>query len=288
MTIDIPFDCDSHSVYGINLSYLDSGGDNPPLHFYHANGFPVSVYLPMMTKLVDDFRVIGMGLRGQDAQTAGNTSWYQVAEDLIHFLDTKKPGPVIGVGHSVGAVATMIAAAKRPDLFSKIILIEPVIIKYKYVLVMALIRLLGIKKVFFLAKRARARRNGWVDRNEVYDHLKNKSLFKRFDDTLLKSYVTYGFVPSDQGGIELLCPPEAEARIFENYPLDVWFWPKRLKIPALIIRGELSDVLFESTVKRFCRKASNSESYMVKGAGHLIPMEKPDEVISIIKRFANQ
>lgn len=285
---EIPFDCDSYNVTGVNLSFLDSGGEKPPLHFYHANGFPVSVYLPIMIRLTERYRVIGLGLRGQDAQTAGNTSWHQVADDLISFLDAQQVGSVVGVGHSVGGVATMLAAAKRPDLFSRIILIDPVIMPYQTALVQTVMHFFGKKKHHFLADRARTRRNGWTDRYELYDYLKTKSLFKRFDDTYLKSYVTYGFKPSDDGGVELLCPPEAEARIFENYPLDVWRWVKRIKVPTLIVRAEYSDVLSEQTVTRFCKKAANASHYLMKDAGHLIPMEKPDELITLIKRFSRQ
>lgn len=286
MATNIPFDCDSHMVNGINLSYLDSGGDKPPMHFYHANGFPVSVYLPMMTRLAHDFRVLGMGLRGQDAQAESNTSWYDVADDLIEFLDARQLGPIIGLGHSIGGVATMIAAAKRPDLFSSIILIDPAILPYRYIAAMAFIRAIGKKEIFFLAKRARGRKNGWKDRTEAYDYLKNKTLFKTFDETWLKTYVTYGLKESSPNGVELLCPPEAEARIFENYPLDVWSWPKRMTLPVTIIHGEHSDVLFDGSVKRFCKKCPNTKSHMIRGAGHLIPMEKPDEIYSAIMRFA--
>lgn len=279
---DLPFDCDSYSVNGINLNFLDSGGDKPPLHFYHANGFPISVYLPLLTRLTEHYRVLGLGIRGQDSQTAGNTSWRQVGDDLIGFLDNKQLGPVIGVGHSVGGVATMIAAVQRPDLFSKIILIDPVIQPYSSVVSLAVKRMLGKKSRFTLARMARARRHRWADRDEAYEYFKNKSLFKHFQDEYLKSYVTYGIKPSDSGGVELVCPPEAEARIFENYPLDVWCWIARLKTPLLIIRGEYSDVLTEHSVNRFCRKTANAKHYLIQGAGHLVPMEKPDELIKII------
>lgn len=287
MLKEIPFNCDSYHVDGMNLSFLDSESSKPPLHLYHANGFPISVYLPMMIELTGDYRVIGLGLRGQDAQTAGNTSWHQVAEDLIRFLDSKQLGPVLGVGHSVGGVTTMLAAIQRPDLFSRIILIDPVILPYKAIWALFIMRILGKKNRFFQAERARARRNSWTDRYELYEYLKSKSLFKQFDDTYLKSYVTYGFKPSDNGGVELLCPPEAEARIFENYPLDIWHRIPRLKVPVLIIRGENSDVLFEQTVARFCKKVPGASSHLIQGAGHLIPMEKPDELLTILKSFSN-
>lgn len=35
---------------------------------------------------------------------------------------------VVGAGHSMGAVATMFAALKQPSLFTKLVLIEPVIL----------------------------------------------------------------------------------------------------------------------------------------------------------------
>ena len=73
--IDIHFSCSSHDFDEMNLGYLDSGGEKPVLHFYHANGFPASVYLPMLIRLTNTFRVIALGLRGQDAQTTRNTSW---------------------------------------------------------------------------------------------------------------------------------------------------------------------------------------------------------------------
>lgn len=283
----IPFDCDSYRDSGVNLSFLDSGTSKPPLHLYHANGFPVSVYLPFMTRLAEDFRVVGLGLRGQDAQAEGNSSWHQIARDLINFLHARQLGPVLGIGHSVGGATTMLAAVERPDLFSKLILIDPVIFTYKELFPKAIMRLTGKKQTFSPAVRARARRCHWADRDEMYGYLQTKSLFKRFDDTYLKSYVTYGVVQSQNGGVELLCPPEAEARIFENYPLNIWSKIKRLKVPTLIIRGENSDVLSEPAVTMFCRKASQATSVVVKDAGHLIPMEKPDELIGLIRDFAN-
>lgn len=284
----IPFNCDSFRINELNLSFLDSGGVKPPLHFYHANGFPTSTYLPLLTSLTEGYRVIGLGLRGQDAQSPGNTSWHRVAQDLICFLDDKQLGPVLGVGHSVGGVATMLAAAKRPDLFSKVILIDPVIHSFKYLVVLAIKRLLGNKQNSLAAQRARVRKSQWASRNEFYDYCKTKSLFSRFDDDFLKSYITYGAKPANDGGIELLCPPEAEARIFENYPLDVWSWISRQKNPTLIIRGEYSDVLSENCVDQFCKKAGNANPCLIPGAGHLIPMEKPKELLAVINAFSGQ
>ncbi len=279
------FDCGSHQIEGINLSYLDSLKGNKVLHFYHANGFPVSVYIPFLERFTNHFRVVGLGQRGQDSQADGNTSWYRAAYDLIDFLDKQKFGPVTGAGHSIGGVATMVAACMRPDLFEKIVLIDPVLLPYRFIFMMGLIRIIGRKDLFILAKRARKRKNSWQNREEAYEYFKGKGLFKQFNDEFVSSYVTYGLKDNSRGGVELLCPPEAEARIFENYPLGIWRWTGKLKTQTLLIRGEYSDVLFDYTEKRFLRKVENSNSFVVKDSGHLLPMEKPDELKELILKF---
>ncbi len=280
------FDCGSLQIEGQVLSYLESGGEGQHVHFYHANGFPVSTYLPFLELLTEQYNVLGLGIRGQDGQSEGPTSWLEVADDLIHFLDSKNLGPIIGIGHSIGAVATLFASIKRPDLFSKIVLIDPVLIPWRYIIPFSLIKMIGRKDLFFLAKLARKRRSTWESKEEAYSYFKEKPLFSNFEDDFLRSYVTYGLKPSTNGEIELVCPSESEARIFESYPLNIWFWVSRNKTPTLILRGEHSDTLNADSVKRFCRKSKQVDSVVVEGAGHLIPMEKPTKVVELIKQFA--
>lgn len=95
-------------ISGKNARYFDfsanfSAQEKPTAHFYGGNGFPVGCYLPLIEQLQSNFDLTSLALRG-------------------YWLDK----PVIGIGHSQGATATAIAAAKRPELFSKLYLIEPV------------------------------------------------------------------------------------------------------------------------------------------------------------------
>lgn len=94
-------------------------------HFYAANGYPVQVYEPLMKLLADKFQLEALHNRAQwpnIGQPKDTVRWQTYANDLIHFLDSRQQakdiGPVIGIGHSMGATSTIFAAAKRPDLFS--------------------------------------------------------------------------------------------------------------------------------------------------------------------------
>ena len=285
MKQEMPFDCSDYSVEGLKLSYLDSGGTKPPLHFSHANGFPVSMYLPLMNELARDFRVIGLSLRGQDGLSEGLSDWHKAALDLAGFLETRDVGPVMGVGHSIGAVTTMLCAARRPDLFSSVVLLDPPLISRKWLILFRLAKLLGQNQRFPPAARARRRRNGWQDRKQALDYFRGKAMFEGWKEEYLRAYVTYGLKPDPDRGMVLICPPEAEARGFENYPADVWSWPRRLRVPCLLVRGAHSEVVTTETCKRFCRLSPQAQAAVVKGAGHFIPMQRPDETIRLIKDF---
>ncbi len=207
VTREIPFECSDFKVDGLALSFLDSEGTKPPLHFYHANGFPVSMYLPWMTELTRDFRVMGLNLRGQDGLSEGISDWHRVAMDLAEFLEARGVDPVIGVGHSIGAVATMLCAARRPDLFSRIVLLDPPLFPQRWVTLFRWAKLFGQKKRFPPAVRARRRRNGWKDKQEALDYFRGKGMFEGWREEYLRAYVTYGLKPDPDHGTVLVCPP---------------------------------------------------------------------------------
>jgi pimeloyl-ACP methyl ester carboxylesterase len=52
----------------------------------------------------------------------GETSWKKVIRHLIVQIENRKE-PVIGLGHSFGGAIMVCAAASRPDLFRKLIII---------------------------------------------------------------------------------------------------------------------------------------------------------------------
>jgi len=279
------FDCGDYHADDLRLSYLDSRGNKPWLHFSHANGFPVSVYLPLMHRLSDQFRVIGLSLRGQDGLSDGIRDWQAMAYDLINFLDSLAARPVIGVGHSIGAVTTLLCAARRPDLFSHVILLDPPLFARGPVFILRLMRLIGLKRRFPPAERARRRRNGWADRQEALDYFRGKNLFAGWEEDFLRAYVTYGLKPADGGGVSLICPPEAEARAFEHYPLDVWARVKRLQSKVLLVRGGDSEVLSQKAYERFLRLCNHAQGSIMAGAGHLLPMQKPQETVLLINNY---
>ena len=144
------------------MKYFDLGGNGAPLHFLHANGFCSGTYTPLLKFLAGDLRIIASDIRGHgDSDSLGIdriSHWDIFVDDLKNVVEQTISPPVIGIGHSLGAVTTYLAAAKYPHLFSKIILIEPVILPKRILRLICLMKLFGIVGLIPLARIARKRK----------------------------------------------------------------------------------------------------------------------------------
>jgi len=270
---------------GTTLAYLDSGGDKPLLHFFHANGFPTGVYLPLLQELTSQFRIVGLSIPGQDGLGGRIESWEAIADHLTDFIGSLKQGPVIGVGHSIGAVCTMIGAVKKPDLFSRVIMLDAVMMPRRFIFLFYLLQRLGKIDRIPLVNRAYKRGNKWADRQEAHDYFLNRTLFLGWEKTFFQAYLDHGLKPGTDTGLTLVCPPAIEATVFSSYPLDVWNWPQQIRHPLLIVRGNKSRELSKGRLARFLKKCPTAKGAVVSGAGHLFPMAKPKVTLRLIREF---
>ena len=59
----------------------------------------------------------------------------------------------------------------------------------------------------------------------------------------------------------------------------------KLSCPTLWLRGENDPLISQSDMELAARSAPNGELKVVKNAGHLLPLEQPDEVNRLISGF---
>lgn len=98
----------------------------PVIHFAHANGVPSKVYTKLFDLLKDQYDVIYVSLLGTDQRYPIDNNWSNFADQVIDSIVQQSNGrKVIGLGHSLGSVATFLASFKRPDLFEQAILLDP-------------------------------------------------------------------------------------------------------------------------------------------------------------------
>lgn len=276
------------------IHYLDwPGRNNRSAHFLHANGFCAGTYAPFLQNLNEEFRILASDVRGHGDSDphplARVRHWRLFARDLKHVIEHLLQPPVIGIGHSLGAVTTYIAAATWPHLFSAIVLIDPVILPPRILNLMRVMKVLGLIHLVPLARGARRRRREFESKQAALKRFTSgRGIFKSWSSEFIEAYLECGLLEADGKGVVLKCDPELEARIFESAPTDAWRYAKRIQCPALAIRGEKSDTFQDDAARRLAEIIPDCTLSVINGTGHFVPMEKPVECARLISRFVQQ
>jgi pimeloyl-ACP methyl ester carboxylesterase len=274
----------------VEIALLDFGGDGPLALLHHANGFCAALWEPVALALVRHYRVFAMDARGHGASSrpAGREpyAWDWFGRDVIGVADALcaeqgSPRLALGLGHSFGGTALISASAARPALFERLVLVDPIVPPRATPELEALRRAHGSS----IADAARRRRAVWPDRATARAKWAGKDLFAGWDPRVFELYLEEGLRDRPDGQVELACPPEVEATIFEaNGSLDVMQLAGGVRVPALILwarAGNFPYAHFEALAARMA-----AGSVRVADAGHLVPMQDPALVVKEVLRFA--
>ncbi len=269
----------------VSIPFVDFGGTGETIHLAHANGFPPTTYQQLINELTPHFHVVGMRARPlwPDSKFDEFKSWREAADDLIQFLDEQKLKNVIGVGHSFGAICTIIAANKRPDLFKTLILIEPVILPKWFLFVSALPHFI-VKKINPVVKKTLIRTGKWSSRQSVFAHFRNKKVFSLLTDKALWDYVNSATTEASNGEASLSYSKDWEAQVYLTI-FNPWNDLKRLKKPFLAIKGETSETIFPAVWEKWKSVNKTGELIEMENCGHLVPLEKPKELAGEILKY---
>ena len=268
------------------ILFVDFGGNGDVIHLAHANGFPTESYQLLAEQLTRTHHVIGMEGRPLWSNSDYRLfhTWETAANDLIRFLDEKQLKGIVGAGHSFGAVATVIAANKRPDLFSKLVLIEPVILpKWIYFLSISA-PYWFLKLMNPVAKKAAKRTDVWESREIAFKQFRKKKVFSKMSDEALWEYVNAGTELTETGKAKLRYSKEWETRVYLTVS-NPWNELTKLSIPFVVFRGETSDTITKK-VWQECQLLKTNGTFMeMRDCGHLVPFEKPEELAQDIGKF---
>ena len=280
----------------MNIPHFDLGnnGDNEvPLHFLHANGYPPECYQPLLDLLKPHHHLFGMMLRPlwpqADMQEIKN--WIPFTDDLLQHLAEKGTGPVVGVGHSIGATVTLRAAIRDPQKFRAIILLDPVLFVPSVIAIWTLLYVSGLGKRFHpRVAGALKRRKTFDDLETVFRSYRTRGVFKYMSDESLKQYIEGITRPNPNGGFELIFSPEWESHIYLTglQDLDLWQALPKLRVPVLVIRGGESDTFLPKAAGLMKRKNPGIRVEVLEKSTHILPLEHPDKVFDIIENFLKE
>lgn len=272
---------------GLRLHCLEWSGQGQTVLMVHPTGFLGRIWTPYAERLAPRVRVLALDTRGHGDSSKPDSGygWDQQAADLRAAMDGLGLRGVWGVGHSAGGTAIALAAAERPDLFSKAVLIDPIISPR------------GSDEATSasqpprpnIAEMTKKRRAVWDSRQQVYDSYNPRFPFKGWRPEFLWAYINHGTRDLPDGKVELKCPPHLEAQMYMQNPgFDHFGYLRRVQCPTLLLRGAATDRFPLAVAQRMEREMPRCRLVDVPGTSHFLPMEQPDEVLGLLQAFFAQ
>jgi pimeloyl-ACP methyl ester carboxylesterase len=112
----------------VMLFYTDEGAQTvQPVLLVHGWACDSHDWMWQFPALLEAYRVIAVDLRGhgQSTVTAGGYTPHQFAADLAVLLDAVDAGPVVAVGHSLGAIVVNTLAVEHSAAVAGVVAIDP-------------------------------------------------------------------------------------------------------------------------------------------------------------------
>ncbi len=266
------------SVNGLRLHVADAGGDGLPVLFVHGTGMVGQVWEPAARALGPGFRPLLLDRRGHgdsDKPPAGY-QWADNAVDIAGVVRALGIEGCAGVGHSSGGTALVTAASDHPGLFSRVALIDPILMP----------RRAAAGSGSPMSERTRRRRSEWPSAEAMVASLRAKFPYNGWREDALWAYVRRGTAQRPDGSVALKCPPELEALMYQHDgTLDVFAKLAALRCPLLIVRAGNTDRFPRENAERARTVTPGCTLVELPGVTHFAPMEQPEAIAGLLRAF---
>jgi pimeloyl-ACP methyl ester carboxylesterase len=268
-------------VNGVKLHYLVAGKGDPVV-LLHGFAETSHMWLPLIAELADKHTVIAPDLRGFGESAAPSDGYTKaaMAQDIHALVKSLNYDRIRLVGHDIGLMVAYAYAAQYPSEVDRLVLMEaflPGVGEWNKVFLLR-----DLWHFHFYGKTPLALVTG---RERIYlEHFwndfaadPNKSVPENDREFYAKAYAQPGHMAA---GME----------VFRAFPKDAedfaQFAKTKLSMPLLVLSGEKAGGPF--LIEQGRMVASNVDGVLVKGSGHWLMEEAPDQVIPRLVEFLNR
>jgi pimeloyl-ACP methyl ester carboxylesterase len=267
LAVAIPVFGQSPVIYGSNEQagkyidindirvYYETYGEGEPLLLLHGNGGSIENFLMQIPEFSKHFKVIAVDSRaqGRTSDSDKEISYALMASDMADLIDKLNLGSVNVVGWSDGGIIGIELAYAHPDKVKKLVTIG----------------------ANYSNKNFEA--HGDHIRMAANDTLviRSRRLAEKYRNTLERLSPSPEKIPEIRRKL---------SKLMEKYPNFTEKQLEGIKTPTLVIVGDHDIISLDHTVSLFA-SLPHSELFVVPGATHIVPVEQPDLLNSVIVRF---
>lgn len=269
---------------GVTLATYDLGGHGRDALFVHANGFCAAVFAPLATEL-HPWRRVALDARAHGASSAPSTdmAWEGHRDDVLATVDSYSLDGPIGVGHSMGGAALLLAEQAHPGTFAALWLFEPIV----FPPMPGPVGKSGDSSP--LTQGALKRRDTFDSAEAAYDNFGSKPPLDELCDECLAAYIRHGFTPTgDRDAVTLRCRPADEAAGYRmGIRHSAWDHLDEVSCPVVVARGadtQAGPALTAPTIAERLPRGTLEEHPKL---GHFGPLADPAGVARCIRRVVD-
>lgn len=256
----------------------------PILVFTHANSYPPGCYrLLFEAWQAAGWRVLATPMLGHQAQHPVTANWVHLLDELLAFVDHALPGrePVAWVGHSLGGLLSLMAAARRPAQSRAVVQLDSPFVRGWRAGLVSMGRLTGLSQRVPPASIAHQRREHWPDAAALRAHFAAKAFVKRWDPRVFEDFLREGFEAHPAGGLRLRFRREVEAAIYANLPGNLSGHARRLRAPLGFVAGTQSAEMRQGGLAATRALVGSAHWREIEGT-HLFPFEQPEQTARMV------
>ena len=276
----------------VTLQVTEWPGDSDPVLLLHATGFHSRCW-DSIARQLEGVHVYAVDIRfhgGSDRH--GPVNWLLMASDIEALLERLDLHRVVGVGHSLGGFLAAYVAAKQPQRFKQLVLIDPVILPRETYSTLAI----PAEAVDPTMSPVSRRKNQWRDTAEMYQRFRNRPPFASWEEQVLRDYCDYALreVP-DESALQLACDPLHEASIYLGQKGNeaIYTLLPGLTLPVTVLRAPQDlenpfNLAASPTWPGLVDALPNAREFYFPEMSHFIPMEDPGLVARIIREAVDE
>lgn len=247
---------------GVELTYVEQGAGDPVI-FVHGSTGDVRDWLDHVALAADRYRAIAYSRRGHypNAWPADYSACTPEAHaaDLATLIAALGHGPVHLVGHSYGALVSLVLAAQRPELVRTLVLGEPPLFSWLTATPAGEVMLAAfLADVWERARRTCQQGELEAGMRIFIDGVIGEGAFDQCPAPVQAAMMDN----AAEMVVELATPPDAVFSTLSRE--DV----RGVSMPTLLLTGEVSPPLFRDVIDELAAVMPQADQRVISGVSH--------------------
>lgn len=248
---------------GIDVHYLRTGGDKPPVVLLHGLMTNGACWTPLAEALKEEYDVIMPDARGHGNSSApGNGYRYDdLADDVIGLMDKLGLSAPVLLGHSMGGMTAAVVASQSPKRLRGLVLADPTF--------------LTLKRQQEVYESDVADQHRRILSRPMADLLAEiRTRHSRRSQEVIELFAQARFQTSIHA-FEVLRPPNP----------DYVHLIKNIDVPSLLVIGDVGSVVSLKMAEKLAGLNQRLKVIQIAKAGHGIPYDQPERFSAVVQTF---